>query len=477
MIRSLCFVVLAVASPSYADYLEELRRGNSEQAAADLVNLAEWCKGKKLYSSRLELYKLILELDTDHKLARRKLRFVRGKGGKWVRRRPLHDTRDRAPELHGEHQEKRREIAAKFAASLVVMIRKSGTTTPEATRERVLREIFLLDPEHASARAANEETKVGSRWVLKETVAAKLRRRMLRKRVVKLILQHSAPKAVKPTEEEKSYGVVWKATLQGTYWRMLYSADAFEAIGCLRIADSTEGLFETVFDMGGVYFAGRRLLITDEEAKYLRVLQRCKKMTKKGYERGKQLGSTWLPESRTCVCKMPFVEWRIEISARQPLGLLLDEYFDLSTRHGWVWEGVGLYLTHTLTGHRRTTFVRVTRYAEEKKNDPQKRLWGELLPTRANWFAVAARRIESGETPDWKLLLSNDVNQMSVNELLFSYMLAAYLIEAHPDKLADILKDIGTNKASADVLQAALGMPLARMESRLYRWVREHGRG
>jgi len=474
-LRTAVFVLAGLATSANADYLEELRRGSSGQVTADLVKLAEWCKGRKLYRSRL--YYLILEFDNDHALARRKLRFVKGKGGKWVRLRPMPETRDRKPEHQEELAAKRREIAAMYAASLLPLIEKSGATTPGATRERVFHELFLLNPEHARGRAANGETSDGSRWVLKETRTAAARRLVLRTKIRKLLGELPAGKEIEPTKEEKAYGVDWKAALQGTSWRLLFAAEAHEASGCLRIADATEGVFEAVFGMGGVYFSGRRILMTDDDAKYRKILAAAPHMTKKEFERSKGLSSTWLPRSRTCLCSKPYADWRVEICARQPFGLLLDEYFEVSGRHGWVWEGVGLYLTHALTGYRRSTFVRVTRYAEEDRNKREERLWGELLAKTADWFAIATARIERGETPDWNLMLAKDVNQMEVNDLLFSFLLGAYLVEAHADKLPGILKEIGENKASAGVLQAALGMPLSRIEQRIYRWIREHGRG
>jgi len=460
-----------------ADYLEELRRGSTEQATADLVKLAEWCKGKKLYRSRLDVYRKILELDPDHAIARRKLRFVKGKDGKWERLRPLPETRDRKPQYYEELAAKRKRIGAMYAAPLLALVKKSGATTPDATRERVLREIYLLDPDHKGARAANGEVHDGKRWVLRETQTAAVRRLVLRTKVRELLGELPVGKKVEPTEEEKAYGVDWKASLQGTTWRLLYAADAFEAPGCLRVADATDGVFEAVFGIGTVHLAGRRILMMDDAAKYEKVITAAPHMTKEYLEYVKQLSSCWLPRSRTCVSNKPFPDWRMEICARQPFGLMLDEYFEVAPRHGWVWDGVGLYLTHALTGFRRSTFVRVTRYAEDEKNKPEQRLWGELLPTNADWFAIAAQRIENGKTPDWKLMLSKDVNQMEVNDLLFSFVLAAYLVEAQADHLPGILKEVGENKASADVLQAMLGMRLSRLEQRVYRWVREHGPG
>ena len=476
-LRNLPLVLLLLASAASGDYLEELRKGSSAQATTDLVKLAEWCRSKKLYRSRVDLYELILEFDPDHPIARKKLRYVRGKDGNWERLRPMPETRDRKPKYRDELIERKKRIAVMYATPLLGLLRKSGATTSDATREKVYREIYLLDPDHKAARAANGEVHDGKRWILKETQRAAARRLVLRTRIRELLSGLPVGKAVAPTKEEQDYGLEWKATLQGSTWRLLSTVKPFEAVECLRVADATDGTFEAVFGIGGVEFAGRRILMTDDAKKYEQALEKAPHMTKEYREYSRLLSSTWLPRSRTCLCHKPFPEWRIEICARQPFVLLLDEYFELNVRHGWAFEGMGLYLTHALTGFRRSTFVRITRYADDEKNKPDQRLWGELLPTTADWFAIAAKRIEAGETPDWKLMLSKDVNQMTVNDLLFSFLLAAYLAEAQSDHLPGILKEVAENKPSAEVLQKMLGMPLSRIEQRVYRWIREHGPG
>jgi hypothetical protein len=383
-------------------------------------------------------------------------------------------TSDRGVDKYPELAERRREIAQLYAASLLGMIKKGGATMSLTTRQRVLDEIFLLNPDHAGARAANREVKMGSRWVLEETRTAATQRRQIRTWAREALANAPKQSVFEPTKEEQAFGVKWKAMVAGSGWRMLSSAPAYEAPNCLRVADATDYLFERVFEMGGVMFPGRRIMMTDDRNVFHGILRRAPGMTPKRFEHSKGLGSTWLPDSNTFVAGKSDAEARLEVCSRQPLGMLFKEYFNLSTRHGWAWEGFGLYLTHKLTGYRRSTFVRVTRYATEERNHAEEKLWAELAPIRSNWFAVARRRIDARATPDWKLMLAKDVNQMEMRDLLFSYMLSAYLAEAHTDKLPDILKEIGENKDGADVLQRALGMPLALLAQRVNRWVLEH---
>lgn len=470
--------LLLAATTAHADYLESQRREASAQAVEELLELATWCGQKKLYRSRDDLYELVLKFDTDQPVARRKLRYLKAAGGGWKRTRPPPKTSDRQLNLHPERDRRRREIASRFADALLPTIEKGGATMSLKTRARVLAETFLLDPEQESARALNGEVKVGSRWMLVESRRAKVRQRELTRAARSALAKAPKPGPVEPTEEEKSYGVQWITALDAGRWRVLCSTPAVEAPSYIRAADASDSFFESVFGTGRVVFARRRLLMTDTKQNYQAILSRDPKFTEREYEWKKDMRSAWFSKSRTCIVRGDRPT-RIEMAARQPLGFLLQRYFKVSARHGWVWEGVGLYLTHKLTGYRRTTFVRKTGYAEgdARRNAASGKLWEEMELEGADWFLIAAGRIDAGATPDWSHMLSKDVNQMDTLDLLFAYVLGAYLLESHPDKLVGTLKAIGSGKASTAVLQETLGMPLAAIEKRVNRWVREHGRG
>ena len=472
-------IVLLLAGTARADYLETARHEAAGQVVDELLDLAKWCVSTKLYRSRDEVYELIMAFDADQPTARRKLRYVRVKGGGWRRNREMPETRDRLPAFHAELEQRRRAIGTRFGDALVPLVEKAGTTGALATRERVLREIFLLHPDHEGAHRANGEVRAGARWVLLDTQRAVSRRAALREAVRQALDKAGPAQVVEPTEEERSYGVQWNSALDGGGWRLLCAIPALEAPSCLRVADATDPLFESVLGMGGKDFPARRLFMLTGPAQFQTLLSNHPKISPALYKREKDLASTWLPASHTCVTRVDQPERRIEWAARQPLGFLLQKYYGVTTRNGWIWEGVGLYLTHQLTGYRRSTFVRHTRYVAEKSKKSQRsaRLWASMQPVRADWFRLAADMVARGHSPDWTHMLAKDTSQMDTHDLLASYMLAAYLIETQHERLPAILKEIGTGKASAAVLQKSLGMPLAALEARVYRWAAEHERG
>jgi len=160
-VRPTLAVALLLAGAARADYLETARHEAAGQVVDELLDLAKWCVSTKLYRSRDQVYALILTFDADQPTARRKLRYVRVKGGGWKRNREMPETRDRLPAFHAELEQRRRAIGTRFGDALVPLMEKAGTTRSLATRERVLREIFLLHPDHEGAHRANRAVQAG----------------------------------------------------------------------------------------------------------------------------------------------------------------------------------------------------------------------------------------------------------------------------------------------------------------------------
>ena len=68
-------------------------------------------------------------------------------------------------------------------------------------------------------------------------------------------------------------------------------------------------------------------------------------------------------------------------------------------------------------------------------------------------------------------LLGKSVNQLTVEDLFFSYSLAAYILELYPEKAATILRRIGESKQPATILEEELGQKLPDLEQHLIAWL------
>jgi len=93
----------------------------------------------------------------------------------------------------------------------------------------------------------------------------------------------------------------------------------------------------------------------------------------------------------------------------------------------------------------------------------------KMRDPKCDWFRLAGEL----DSPDWELLLSKDVNQLTNADLVWSYVLAGFVLEAYPHKAASILAEVGKGRASSDVLREELGMSLVMLAERVPRWAAE----
>jgi len=466
-VRSALILVLLWAVPARADYLEQLRKEAAGQAAEELVGLAKWCQSKGNNASRNGIWKFILELDPDHEVARRKLRYVR-RESKWVQRSVPPAAKDRNAGALEELDGRRRAIGERYAEHVIPHLERGWRASPSATRARVYRELFALDPDHVRARHARGEVRVKKIWVLRETARGVTRRVEMEKLLKEAFGEVPSPLLSKPTDAERALGVRWHSALDGQDWRLVTAAPAFEALRCIRVADASRMLIDSTLGRESKRVPpALRLLMVDTRPAYETALRAHPHTDDESYKFNAAVSSCWLPKSSTCLMFDATVNQRFEGSARQPVGFHLWSYFGLTGRHGWAWEGFGLYFTYQLTGYRLSSYVRQTRYA--KQSVKARGIDAKMRKPNANWFKLSADL----DAPDWKLLLSKDVNQMNSVDLIWSYLLTAFVLEAYPEKANSLLTRIGKGTASADALAAGLELPLDELGLRVRRYAKE----
>ena len=76
-------------------------------------------------------------------------------------------------------------------------------------------------------------------------------------------------------------------------------------------------------------------------------------------------------------------------------------------RHGWISEGLGLYLSYMLVGTRLSLSVRETEYVDGKR-DPE--FLRRLRDEKANWLRLAHEALTGETKPNFVFLLGKDVN-------------------------------------------------------------------
>ena len=72
-----------------------------------------------------------------------------------------------------------------------------------------------------------------------------------------------------------------------------------------------------------------------------------------------------------------------------------------------------------------------------------------------------------------EILVGRSVNSLTTEDMLLSYVLAAYLVEARPEEAVVLLRRIGAGESSQAAVESVLDLDLAQLGRRLRRWLDE----
>jgi hypothetical protein len=126
-------------------------------------------------------------------------------------------------------------------------------------------------------------------------------------------------------------------------------------------------------------------------------------------------------------------------------------------------------MVHELVGTRLTWFFDTRGYQPQTATG----LWSRLQAPEADWFSVASELFEAEGTPSLVFLLGREINDMREQDVLVSYILAAYLLEGHPQQTPLLLTRLGQGRHPVRVFEETLGYPIHTIEARLHRWLLE----
>ena len=161
---------------------------------------------------------------------------------------------------------------------------------------------------------------------------------------------------------------------------------------------------------------------------------------------------------------------RRDMLVREGVGWLMADAFGITTAHGWVHEGFGLYFSKQLVNTRLHWFAKPSEYGRVEDDEA---LRNRMAGGKTDWLEEALLVLQGDQPPKLQFLLGKDVNRMTTTELLVSHALAAYLIEGRPDRLPAIWAAVGEGEPSANVLTRELETTLDRLQARLVRWLDE----
>jgi hypothetical protein len=435
----------------------------------DLADLATWCQKGRLFAARNEVCELILAFDPDHATARRWLRYRRGADGGWTRRPHYHAPHDmvvRGPEFG----RRLGALRTRFADRTLAWIADAGRGP--AARARALRQALRLAPGRRDLHeAAGEVPGPDGTWLLAETPASRTRRTALQAAARRALASVPEPRRDRPTAEENATRLPFTVFFEGPRVRVGGTVPEDELREAYRRAAACFGLFEAAFPGAVPQVRRLEILLLQTAGERDQLLDQHPRSRDDFRSWGRKLQSAWIPGTSVVFAWNPKRTGRLEWCSRQVLGALLRNGFGVRSRNGWAFEGFGLRLSHLLCGRRTTFFVRRSTYGEKGAHAGD--LWDKLKAERARWRPQARTLLDSDRAPDLRLLLGKGVNTMDTEDLLVSYVLAAYALEARPDRAAAWLRAVGRGRPWAEALEAGLGLDAEGLRVRVRRWLQE----
>ena len=447
-------------------------RASEALVMSSLAELARWADEHQLYRERDRSWRARLELDPTDERALKALKFRRIGRDQWWPSPSYREPRNRGEAAELAQFERMRSEALSAHRQLLLG-QARDMARPRSSRRELARRYLRVESQERGAHALLGEVWHEDRWLLFESRATLSGRSSLIQRA-EACVERSGPRELQASERERGYGLPWRSGSGTNRVRVLGTMSTGEVRDTARLAHAAGSYFAEVF-------GGRSLLRPGFTIYLLRnALERDQLLAGYGVEgltRGvlSTAAGGWIDADKRAGRACLLGEWderrsrRQDGAVRQAMGTLLLDDLWIGARHGWAWEGVGLYLCYRLTGSRETWFFQ----PGESSSGLATPLWLEMQTPGSDWLALARQVLPSLPPNALEPVLARHLNQMSDEDLLLSYVLAGFLLEGRALETPVLLRRIGHGAASAQVFDELLDVGPAELQARLLRWLLE----
>lgn len=454
-----------------------------DQAVERLHGLATWCGKVKLFGARAAVYEGLLRFDPDDATARKRLRYVKGEDGAWVRKARYKPPRNLS-KAQPDFLAKRAELGAWFAGEIEALMEEAEAAGELRLRAAMIAGALGVDPEREAFRDWNHEVRGGERgWILRETESARTRRPGIRQTAADAVEAVEAPETGSGSKADRIGGVEWAAILEGERVRVLGTIEAAEAEQILRNLEACWPVFRYAVDRAAPTYrpqgryrqAGWTAYVFDDVEAGNAFYAAQPGVTERNKAFTEALVGTWIPQRTAALVKSPVAATRVEATSKQLLGAINNHVLGLGRKRAWAAEGLTLYLNYQIVGTRMIYSVNdvKTEYAEADKPIPE--YTKRMLEPGARWLDLGRLLIDSPDKPDIHLMSGKDFNTLTRAEMLYGYCIAAYVVEGWPDKAAAFFQTV-SGESGTDIDRVCLetfGRDAKAMERRLRRWLEE----
>lgn len=488
----LCGVAVAPPAPASPSILEpapvvapaldafgDAKKASEKNHLERLVELASWCHKQKAFLQRDQVYEIVLELDPDHKAARKYLKFVKDrKSGKWIRKRPYRAPKPGKPDVVKQYQEKRRAVDGALVEARIALVEMHAETLGPTRRDTELRALLELAPEHEELRGMLGYVKVekpGGKtgWTTQVALETDKRRDAL------LEALEEARDAVTPAEEcdedrvDESLDIAWEGLMKTKRVRAIANTDEEEAELVAETVDATLSFLP--FVCGGKLRVPSKytVYLIDGDSDKSAFIENCPRLSDSARERLYGLGSTWIPRTARVACWSDSDVVRLDQSVKQSTVRYLGRSYGITTERGWLVEGVGLYVNQIVLGTRYSRHVAQTNYVDQS----EPRINTDLNDPDADWIEIAAEYM--GEVKPTRLAstFGRNTSEMSPEDVVLAYAFVSYLREGFGvEMLEKVLRKVGSGEASGVVvLEELMEAKLPEIQRRFHEWLNEVG--
>ncbi len=451
--------------------IESVRVATGQKLATALDDLASFCQENKLFLGRDTCYQILLRFQPNHREARKRLKYRRN-GADWVQGR-YSPPQNRNDEMEPIYQEQVRKLIREYIDTMIAALERTDTGRETPERNLALADVIHVEPDNAKARDMMGEAQLRGRWVLKETANAERRHEELKAAAKDLLAAVKPPTRIQVTEAERKLGVKWNASWQGEWWRGVGTVGDSEIKNTLRYMDASDRIFFAIFGLDFIRpkNCGLYLLTGKRQAKTVLTNHPEFSESQTRYLLGLTAG--WIPGKRIFFKWSDSEQMRLDGSVRNAVGILMLGTFDISTKRGWVWEGLGLYIDEIITGAKRTVFVTRKIHTTTKRAaefDIERR----MKAPGANWLLIARDLYDANLAPDLQAVARKETNDLVAEELVIGYALARYITEGHPDLATKFFIFHGESQPIYDTIDLIFKRPPPSFLARFRRWLAEY---
>ncbi|MCA8980061.1 MAG: hypothetical protein H6831_02345 [Planctomycetes bacterium] len=467
LVAALSLTAVLWAAPG--EDFEKARAAAGAEAVAELRELADWCKSEKLYGRRYDTLGSILVLAPDDEGARKELGHKRAKDGSWTAPEKSRRPRDHNEAADPEYFEQRGQVVDRLRSRLLAAAEEAQL--PPTERRPVFEDLLKLDADDADTRFLLGEGRREGAWVLLEVLRSDERRAELSASVKDAFERPVTSTPGTANAREQAIGLPVTGVFETPDGRVLGTVpvDELQRAGILLAAIRRHVV--GVFGKDAKYGQNCTIYVLRPEDKD-RYIDGVPEIDAKYREFMRTLLGSGIQGADDLAQWGPSEADRRDMLVREAVGWLFADAYGITTAHGWVHEGFGLYFSKQIVNTRLHWFARPAEYGRVEDDEA---LRNRMAGGKTDWLLEASLLLKSEAAPKLQFFLGKDVNRMTTPELLVAQALAAYLVEGRPETLPAIWTAIGEGQPSPQVLERELGTDLTRLQATLVRWLEERG--